>query len=529
MATWAKGLDFQNSKNTASIGGIGIYGTDTAAEKIYLAVGTDPWLNKGLEITTTTIKYKNNKVYHAGDKPTLTELGAAAASHTHSYDNYGKWVLKVNSDGGTNITTGTAVDIKGAGATTVARSGNTITITSTDTNTMRTLATATTALVAGGTGTVGTSSNVARQDHTHTLPAYPTIPSSLPANGGNSDTVDNLHASAFGRAYSTSYNFGGNQTDITTADFLTLLDGLGAFRQAYWVARGSWSYANNRIISDTGCGRIHLAGSVVEVMGGSKSVCTVRITTPTTSSGGTTHTEYIYVTNGDSYSPGWRKVWNDKNDGSGSGLDADLLDGKHAADFSLTSHTHSNYSPTSHTHNYAGSSSAGGAATSALTCTGNSATASKWATARVLSLTGAVTGSVSIDGSGNMSMTTTGGDITTITKSITLTTVWQDTGIAGTNIATGSYMVQVTLNDPAYTGASQYNEIYTGVMSWFSSNTNNTDTDEILLHKAGHSSNGQHLYLRTARRTSSTMSLQVAFSKTNSTASSIQFKFKKLI
>ena len=37
----------------------------------------------------------------------------------------------------------------------------------------------------------------------------------------------------------------------------------------------------------------------------------------------------------------------------------------------------------SHTHNYAGSSSAGGAATSALTCTGNSATASKLGTSTV--------------------------------------------------------------------------------------------------------------------------------------------------
>ena len=34
------------------------------------------------------------------------------------------------------------------------------------------------------------------------------------------------------------------------------------------------------------------------------------------------------------------KIWNENNDGSGSGLDADLLDGKHASDFSLTSHTH---------------------------------------------------------------------------------------------------------------------------------------------------------------------------------------------
>ena len=62
---------------------------------------------------------------------------------------------------------------------------------------------------------------------------------------------------------------------------------------------------------------------------------------------------------------------------------------------------------TNHTHNYAGSSSAGGAATSALTCTGNSATATKLATARTISLAGSVTGSGTFDGSGNLSITTT--------------------------------------------------------------------------------------------------------------------------
>lgn len=34
------------------------------------------------------------------------------------------------------------------------------------------------------------------------------------------------------------------------------------------------------------------------------------------------------------------KIWHAGNDGSGSGLDADLLDGKHASSFSLTAHTH---------------------------------------------------------------------------------------------------------------------------------------------------------------------------------------------
>ena len=54
------------------------------------------------------------------------------------------------------------------------------------------------------------------------------------------------------------------------------------------------------------------------------------------------------------------------------------------------------YAAASHTHNYAGSSSAGGSATSAV----------KLATARTIALTGSVTGSGSFDGSGNLSITT---------------------------------------------------------------------------------------------------------------------------
>jgi hypothetical protein len=37
----------------------------------------------------------------------------------------------------------------------------------------------------------------------------------------------------------------------------------------------------------------------------------------------------------------WHKVWDSGNDGSGSGLDADLLDGQHASAFASVSHTHS--------------------------------------------------------------------------------------------------------------------------------------------------------------------------------------------
>ena len=85
MATWAKGIDFKNNSNTTRIGGIGLYGNDNTTEKIYLGFGSEPWNNTGLQITTTGINYKGNKVYHAGDKPTPADIGAASSSHTHSY------------------------------------------------------------------------------------------------------------------------------------------------------------------------------------------------------------------------------------------------------------------------------------------------------------------------------------------------------------------------------------------------------------------------------------------------------------
>ena len=85
MATWAKGIDFKNSNNTSRIGGIGIYGTDSTINKLYIGLGVEPWNNAGLQLTSSAINFKGNKIYHAGDKPTASEIGAAASSHTHSY------------------------------------------------------------------------------------------------------------------------------------------------------------------------------------------------------------------------------------------------------------------------------------------------------------------------------------------------------------------------------------------------------------------------------------------------------------
>lgn len=105
-----------------------------------------------------------------------------------------------------------------------------------------------------------------------------------------------------------SYSFGGNNDSITTAQFLTHLQNLGAFSTGFGIYRGSWSYMANQSITDTGVGVIHLAGSTVEVIGKSASNCTIRVTVPTTSGNGTTKRIYVYCNNGDEYRPGWFAV-----------------------------------------------------------------------------------------------------------------------------------------------------------------------------------------------------------------------------
>ncbi|EHX8488281.1 sugar ABC transporter permease [Escherichia coli] len=109
----------------------------------------------------------------------------------------------------------------------------------------------------------------------------------------------------------------------TTAQLIEWLDSQGAFNHPYWMCKGSWSYANNKLITDTGCGNIHLAGAVIEVMG-IKSAMTIRITTPTTSSGGgATSAQFTYINHGDNYAPGWRRDWNRYGDSMSGTINQD--------------------------------------------------------------------------------------------------------------------------------------------------------------------------------------------------------------
>ncbi|HFT8973149.1 TPA: phage tail protein, partial [Escherichia coli] len=121
----------------------------------------------------------------------------------------------------------------------------------------------------------------------------------------------------------------GNGTAFTTAQFITWLNNQGAFSNKYWIARCSWTYANNNYIDDTGCGRIDLSGSVIEVFSNkSTSHYTIRVTTTTTSGhGGVNNAEFIYVYNGSDYSPGWRRSYNTRNKPTASDVGALSLSG----------------------------------------------------------------------------------------------------------------------------------------------------------------------------------------------------------
>ena len=115
---------------------------------------------------------------------------------------------------------------------------------------------------------------------------------------------------------------------------------------------------------------------------------------------------------------------------------------------------------------------------------------------------------------------------------------WTDTGINYTDLSTGTYAVQVYVDDHNVNG-NHYDEYYSGMMSWIgNSTTNSTIVDEIPLHRAGHSPNLGDIQLRTQRHSVSAgvhLMLQVKHSRTytaalnNTDGRRMTFKFRRLI
>ncbi|SUH29724.1 side tail fiber protein [Salmonella enterica subsp. enterica] len=129
------------------------------------------------------------------------------------------------------------------------------------------------------------------------------------------------------RAFDGAVTIGCDDNPWTTAEFVVWLESQGAFNHPYWMCRGSWSYAYNKIITDTGCGNICLAGAVIEVMG-VRGAMTIRVTMPTiTSGGGVASAQFTYIDNGDGYSPGWRRDYNTVNQPSAGEMGALSVNG----------------------------------------------------------------------------------------------------------------------------------------------------------------------------------------------------------
>lgn len=114
------------------------------------------------------------------------------------------------------------------------------------------------------------------------------------------------------------------------------------------------------------------------------------------------------------------------------------------------------------------------------------------------------------------------------TKTLTITTDWQDVGISGTDLETGSYFVQMFANDSG-AGGENINQYYTGTMSWYSGATTapvmELPNDEIVLHRAG-AGGDAGMYLRTLR--DSVLKLQIYSNYDNASAANYVFRFKKI-
>lgn len=118
-------------------------------------------------------------------------------------------------------------------------------------------------------------------------------------------------------------------------------------------------------------------------------------------------------------------------------------------------------------------------------------------------------------------------NLITIEKNLTITQKWMDTGIQGDSLQDGTYIVQVTINS---SDNGMWNIFSSGVMSWYSGNTNDSEEDEIILHRVGYAY-GNVIYLRTIQLSGGTsgMKLQISSSKDFTKEAKVTFKFKKII
>lgn len=165
--------------------------------------------------------------------------------------------------------------------------------------------------------------------------------------------------------------------EITTSQFLEILQSYNAFT-GYWIGKANGGLANNDVISDSGCGKIELAGSVVEVIStnfSTSDVFTIRVYTQANkhTEGLMAGAEFIYQKGYSNVGTGWRRNISIKEVGTSSQFIK--------ADGTVDS-------------------------TSYLPANSAAVSADKLTTARNIVLEGAVSGSASFDGSGDVVIST---------------------------------------------------------------------------------------------------------------------------
>ena len=122
-------------------------------------------------------------------------------------------------------------------------------------------------------------------------------------------------------------------------------------------------------------------------------------------------------------------------------------------------------------------------------------------------------------------------DTVSFTKSLKVTQNWMDADIAinTTNFPKGNGAYAVLIDATSLgDGTDLWPSIYSGVMTIYTSSTNATGSDEVILHRGGHAS-AKRLYIRTTQNNSGNYKLQIAASNDFSVAKSLVFKFRKLI
>lgn len=119
----------------------------------------------------------------------------------------------------------------------------------------------------------------------------------------------------------------------------------------------------------------------------------------------------------------------------------------------------------------------------------------------------------------------------TFTKTLTPTTDWIDTGINGSVLPSGAYILHMTgCWDTNMTW--QADAQYVGVVSWYAGETNGSERSDIILHRSGHAFNGYEISLSTrsyGRNLEIHNSLQIKSNIAFTRAANITFTFIKIV